>query len=74
MKALLTDKDNKLSLGRLFLMFLLILATAKFWYFGIEIPATMATVLMSLLGYELGKKGRDAYLKKTKRRVGANPS
>lgn len=62
MKSLFTDKDGKLSLGRCLLMTIFLLAVGKYWVLGVEIPATMATAFMTLLGYEVAKKGRDAYV------------
>lgn len=73
MKSLYTDKDGKLSLGRTLLLILFLLAIGKFWLFGVEVPGTMATAFMTLLGYEVAKKGRDAYIQ-TKKSVGADPS
>jgi hypothetical protein len=64
MTNLIKDSDNKVSIGRLTLGLLMTLAIAKFWYFGLEIPDTMASTLAALLLYELGKKGRDAYISK----------
>lgn len=61
------DADGTLSIGRTFLVLLLILAILKFWWIGIDIPSTLETIVMSLLGYELGKKARDTVIKvKTK--------
>lgn len=62
MKSLFTDKDGKMSLGRSLLLIIFVLAVGKYWLFGVEIPATMATAFMTLLGYEVAKKGRDAYV------------
>ena len=60
---IIRDLDGEVSLSRSFLIMLLLLAIIKFWYLGIDIPGTMETILMSLLAYELGKKGRDTYIK-----------
>lgn len=71
--SILRAKSGGFSLGRSFLALMLGLAVGKFWLFGIEIPETMVTILISLMGYEMGKKGRDAYLQ-TKQTVGDEPS
>jgi len=71
--SILRASGGGFSLGRSFLALMLGLAIGKFWFFGIEIPESMVTILISLMGYEMGKKGRDAYIR-TKRQVGANPS
>lgn len=57
------DADGTISMGRSFLVLLLLLAILKFWWIGINIPSTLETIVMSLLGYELGKKARDAVIK-----------
>ncbi len=68
------DADGTISMGRSFLVLLLILAILKFWWIGINIPSTLETTVMSLLGYELGKKARDAVVKvKTKDEEGNEP-
>lgn len=67
------DADGTMSMGRTFLVLLLLLAIYKFWFIGLDIPATLETIVMSLLGYELGKKARDAVVKvKTKDEEEAN--
>lgn len=68
------DSDGTISMGRSFLVLLLLLAILKFWWIGINIPSTLETIVMSLLGYELGKKARDAVVKvKTKDEEGNEP-
>lgn len=53
------DADDTLSLGRSFLVMLLLLSIIKFWFIGIDIPSTLETIVLALFGYELGKKARD---------------
>ena len=48
-------ENGKLSIGRLLLISVFILALVR-WSQGVDIPTTMVTILMSLLGYVLGSK------------------
>lgn len=57
-KPLFTDSDNLLSIGRIsyWIVFAVMLYS---WSQNIEHQESLTTVLMSLMAYEVFKKGRD---------------
>jgi hypothetical protein len=58
----LKNKNGSLSLGRFFITVLLLFSIGRYWSLLIDIPPNLAVIIITLLGYELGKKGRDAYV------------
>lgn len=57
-KPLFTDSDNLLSIGRIsyWIVFAVMLYS---WIQNVEHQESLTTVLMSLMAYEVFKKGRD---------------
>ena len=51
----LAERKGRLSIGRLLLISVFILAMFK-WSAGLDLPSTMTTVLLSLISYIMGTK------------------
>jgi len=52
----LKNKNGTWSLGRVFITLLLLFSIGRFWALAIDIPANLALIIVTFLGYELGKK------------------
>lgn len=55
---LITDADTLISVGRVS-YWIVFLSINTYWAIGKDVPETMTTILLSLMGYEIFKKGRD---------------
>jgi len=53
--GIISESDGKLSIGRTLLLALIILASFR-WMHGLDIPETMITLILTLVGYIFGGK------------------
>lgn len=61
---LVHDADGLLSMGRIS-YWVVFTSINVFWIMEKQVPDTMTTTLMALMGYEIFKKGRDVYKEKS---------